>query len=367
MTELKVDTVVDLAGTGKPNFTTGITINTAALSTVNTGEYNASGTEPSSPKNGSIWWDTTNEKIFVYVDGEFKETIGVSSAVWYGSRGLMMGGSYPVQNIIDYITIQSTGNATDFGDLDVAREDPTPFSDGTQGFACCGYDGSNNTQSVSYVTVGTTGNAQDFGDMTVVRNYGAGGACDGTRGVVAGNTQTGNVIDYITTATPSNGVDFGDLTVAGRSSAGGNDATRACFGGRDTSSGKINVIDYVTIQTTGNAQDFGDLTYARRGAASVSDTTRICFCTGQGASYSNVIDYITTQTLGNATDFGDASLAGGFQNGGMSDASRGCYTISNGGSYSNTIEYITIQTTGNATDFGDRTHNKYNVGSCAGT
>ena len=31
MTEFKVDTIVDLAGTGKPNFTTGVTMNGAAF------------------------------------------------------------------------------------------------------------------------------------------------------------------------------------------------------------------------------------------------------------------------------------------------------------------------------------------------
>lgn len=291
---------------------------------------------------------------------------GGSSATWYGSRGLIMGGTYPVQNTIDYITIQSTGNATDFGDLDVTREDPTCFSDGTQGFGACGYDGSSNTQSVSYVTVATTGNASDFGDMTVTRNYGAGGACDGTYGLVAGNGTSGNVIDYITTATPGNGTDFGDLSSAGRGSMGGNDATRACFGGRQGGS-IVNTIDYVTVQTPGNATDFGDLTYARKSGCSVSDTTRIVFAGGQGASYSNVIDYITTQTTGNATDFGDTTQAFGWSSGGMSDASRGVYQSMNGGNYSNVIEYITIQTTGNATDFGDRTNTYSNVGSCAGT
>ena len=120
MTELKVDTVVDLAGTGKPNFTTGITINTAALSTLNTGEYNASGTEPSSPKNGSIWWDTTNEKIFIYINGEWKETIGIAAGItWGGARAVFNYGSSSndVSFGFDYITIATTGNAADFGSM----------------------------------------------------------------------------------------------------------------------------------------------------------------------------------------------------------------------------------------------------------
>jgi len=37
-----------------------------------------------------------------------------------GTRGLFGGGAGP-SNVIDYVTIQTTGNATDFGDLTVAR------------------------------------------------------------------------------------------------------------------------------------------------------------------------------------------------------------------------------------------------------
>ena len=39
------------------------------------------------------------------------------------SRGLFMGGEDPngAVNAIDYITISATGNATDFGDLSLAR------------------------------------------------------------------------------------------------------------------------------------------------------------------------------------------------------------------------------------------------------
>ncbi|KKN04858.1 hypothetical protein LCGC14_1093090, partial [marine sediment metagenome] len=35
-------------------------------------------------------------------------------------RGIFGGGSGAAENIIDYITIGSTGNATDFGDLTVS-------------------------------------------------------------------------------------------------------------------------------------------------------------------------------------------------------------------------------------------------------
>ena len=122
MTQLKVDTITDAAGTAAPDLEDGLTVNGAALSTVNTAEYYSSGTEPSSPKTGAIWWDTANDKVMIYVDDEWREVeLGASaaSAVWYGDRGLELGGQAVSTkvNTIDYIDITTTGNATDFGDL----------------------------------------------------------------------------------------------------------------------------------------------------------------------------------------------------------------------------------------------------------
>ncbi len=81
MTQIKVDTIADAAGTGAADFADGITIAGGALSALNTAEYYSSGTEPTSPKNGAIWWDTTNEKVMVYIADEFKEVeLGASAA-----------------------------------------------------------------------------------------------------------------------------------------------------------------------------------------------------------------------------------------------------------------------------------------------
>jgi len=290
---------------------------------------------------------------------------GGAGATWYGDRGLIGGGTYPTQATIDYFTIASPGNATDFGDLGVSREDPGATSDGTYGIFASGYSGSSIVVSIDYVTIATPSNGSDFGDLITGRQYGIGTACDGTYGLFAG-VFTGNEIEYVVTATPGNGTDFGDLTANGRGAGGVNDATRACFGGRDDGS-RSNIIDYVTIASPGNATDFGDLTAARSNGGAFGDTTRGCFAGGQAISgYSDVIDYITIQTTSNATDFGDLTGPGGYMGGGMSDATYGVTARMNGGNYANNVEYVTIQTTSNATDFGDRSNTYSNVGQCAG-
>jgi len=68
----------------------------------------------------------------------------------------------------------------------------------------------NPLDDIDYITIATTGNATNFGNLTVARNY-AGGLSNSTRGVFAGGG-TRNVMDYITIDTTGNASDFGDLT-----------------------------------------------------------------------------------------------------------------------------------------------------------
>ena len=44
--------------------------------------YTSSGTEPASPAKGDFWWDSTNELLYQYVNGEFKEIGIVPPFTW---------------------------------------------------------------------------------------------------------------------------------------------------------------------------------------------------------------------------------------------------------------------------------------------
>lgn len=50
--------------------------------------YTSSGSEPGSPSTGDFWWDSTNEKLYRYIDGGFKEIsiAGGMSAAGFFSR-----------------------------------------------------------------------------------------------------------------------------------------------------------------------------------------------------------------------------------------------------------------------------------------
>ena len=275
-------------------------------------------------------------------------------------RGLIGGGAGP-SNVIDYITIDTTGNATDFGDLIVARYVHGAVNDATRGVWGGGSNGSSNENSMDYVTIATTGNATDFGDLTVARGGMGQGVNSDTRGVFGGGHSGiyDNTMDYITIATTGNATDFGNMIRGKQGYSGCGSKTRGLFGGGITTGDSyLREIDYITIATTGNASDFGDLsTTIRYYPAGADDTsTRGVWAGGENPSNTNtnVIDYVTIDTTGNATDFGDLTQARTSM-GAVNSDTRACF---GSGSNYNIIDYITVATTGNATDFGDMTSSR---------
>ena len=141
---------------------------------------------------------------------------GGASPIIDPTRGVFAGG-YAITNVMDYITIATTGNATDFGDLTVARSEPGGVNSSTRGVWSGGSKTVGDQNTIDYITIATTGNATDFGDHSVSRVQ-IGAVCSSTRGVFGGGStgSDSNVMDYITIATTGNAVDFGDLTVARR-------------------------------------------------------------------------------------------------------------------------------------------------------
>ena len=81
------------------------------------------------------------------------------------TRGIMAGGLNPsYSNVIQYITIATTGNATDFGDLTVARSACAANTNRVRSINSGGYTGSN-SDVIDYITIASTGDANDFGDL----------------------------------------------------------------------------------------------------------------------------------------------------------------------------------------------------------
>ena len=82
-----------------------------------------------------------------------------------------MGGYNPTtkSDVIDYVTIASTGNAADFGNLTQARGYNAAVASQTR---ACSFGGNaapiaTNSLVIDFVEIATFGNAEDFGDLTI--------------------------------------------------------------------------------------------------------------------------------------------------------------------------------------------------------
>ena len=376
MSTFELEEITDRAGTGAPNFTHGFNIN-GSDSGISVFNHSVGATAPSSPSNGDTWWDTNNDSYHVYIDSEWKAWLGdtySTNNAWNGDRTLSTDEN-SLQ--IDYFDMTTTTNAADFGDLTQQWSGVNAsFSNTSRGVMHNDNKASPvTTTNLEYVTISTPGNASNFGNG----RYGTvntSGASDGTYGIISCGFKFGspnvtiNDIYYVTIATTGNAANFGDQTVANSSRAGISNATYAVFGGgynyNGSTSTQSNVMDYITVATTGNATDFGDLVVARGWLTGCEDATRGVFAGGMSSSSSqsgfyNTMEYITVATPGNTTDFGDMTSARG-NLGAAGNGTRG--VIVGGIEYPwattvNTVEYITIQTTGNAADLLDLTQQSH--------
>ena len=273
---------------------------------------------------------------------------------------------------IDFLNIQSTGNTTTFGNLTTAKYALGSGASSTRGIFCGGYDPTSSPDTdintIEYITIATEGNATDFGDRTVVGRTTA-AASSSTRVVMAagqvGNPGIINTIDFITTATTGNASDFGDLLGLTNSMCNANNSpTRGIFSGGNAPSSPYNqnVIQYVTMASAGNATDFGDLTVNARDAAggTASSNTRGLILIGNSSPNNNLntVDFVTIASTGNAADFGDI-FAGRYSVSSCSNSNRAVFlggrTTSPSVVRYNSMEFVTISTTGNTSDFGDIT------------
>ena len=175
--------------------------------------------------SGSIRFNTDSSKMEIY-NGEAWWEINID----HGSgRGLFMGGT-PSPDTIDFITIDSTGNAQDFGNLIAPTDEGASVSNQTRAILAGGDSPAEGsiTNKIESVTIATTGNGQDFGDLSVGRSR-VGSCSNSIRGVfVCGQSAEpatySNVIDFVTIASEGNATDFGDALITGFEQSGCADA-----------------------------------------------------------------------------------------------------------------------------------------------
>ena len=113
---------------------------------------------------------------------------------------------------------------------------------------------------IQRLTIATTGNSIDFGDVSVAR-YVPSTCASSTRGIAAGGSPSTSTIEYITIPSSGGGNDFGNLREEKQNAAGLSDSTRGVFaGGYVNPIAQVTTIDFVNIASTGNSNSFGNLT-----------------------------------------------------------------------------------------------------------
>ena len=290
------------------------------------------------------------------------------------SRGRAVIGwaNNPVNTAMDVFNINSSGNSSGFGNLTTSnRWGSHAFSSTTRGLWTGGYLNSGPAfyNIIEFVTIATNGNPTDFADTTS-QNYRSGCCSSSTKGIIAlgyvgPNFSIVNTIDQVTMATAGNATNFGDLSQTRANMSSTSSPTRGIFAGGVTPANQ-GTIDFVTIASAGDAQDFGDLQAAVDSSMALASTTRGIIGGGYPSpANTNIINFITIASAGNAQDFGD--LTGLYSVGSaVSNKTRGVFC----GGYTapskhNLMEFVTISTTGNASDFGDMTYARRDFGACS--
>ena len=140
-------------------------------------------------------------------------------------------------NTIQFITFATTGNAQDFGgDVDYSGgiRGSGGISSPTRGVFAGGADSPSSAavNIIHFVTLASTGNSTDFGDMLAAKRIEGGGTSSHIRGIIAGSNSPDqiNTIEFVTIATTGNSQDFGDL-MSSRSQDGYVGALSDCHGG----------------------------------------------------------------------------------------------------------------------------------------
>ena len=211
---------------GSATVSAGATFRSGPENLTVTDSFTLPGISDDKPSAGTTRFNENLGSLEFYTGVEWR---AVNSYVDMGNRGRgLFGGRSPSPNqVIDFIHIQTKGDAINFGEMVSGNAIRAGMSNGTRGLFA---GGSPNpyTDAIDYIAIASGGNCADFGNLTVARSY-SGGVSSSTRGIVLGGyTPTMNdTIDYVEIATTGNAMDFGDTIDDLR----GNDACSDSHGG----------------------------------------------------------------------------------------------------------------------------------------
>ena len=323
---------------------------------------------PSEIPLGAIRFNSDSQKLEYWMGSAWMQIKTFSPNFDNGSgRGMWAGGDF--NNIIDRITISTQGNAVDHGDLTTNKSNTSATASRTRGLLMGGGNPQLSpdtfTNTMDFWSISSDGNASDFGDLTSKAAY---LACTGnqTRAVRLGGTGPSprqNIMDFVEIATTGNAVDFGDAFNGGGGLSGVNNSVRAINCGNLYPTNGYNKLETFNIPTKGNGVFFGNLAQSNNWESFSGGGNSIRGFFAGGYIYpsgnTNLIEFINIASLGNSQEFGDLSSAKSMGDSGASNSTRIVFGGGIDPAGLNTMEYLNISTQGNVVDFGDLTQARF--------
>ena len=326
---------------------------------------------------GAMRFNSDSRKLEYWMGSAWMQIQTFSPNLDGGTRALFAGGYIapgPCVDTVDFITIESQGNAIDFNNLTATTVGGYGCSDKTRAVYAGGRRSTtpsgSSTNDITSCTISTQSDFVNQSNLTATRAFGT-GFSSATRAVFAGQAvpSYGNTIDFTNIQSLGDAVDFGDTAQKNAYGFSTQSPTRGfVIGGirvnaPDTSS--YESIEFFTTATTGNGQDFGNITTSRYEGGAGGNATRGIVAAGYGPNYTSRIDFFTLASTGDAMDFGDLTNLNGT---GKYSASSPTRFVIGGGyvnpapAYSDTLEYINIATQGDSVDFGNLTQGRRSLG-----
>jgi len=273
---------------------------------------------------GTLWYNKTGGEMYVCTDATAGSNVwtnvgaGSGNIVPWFYAGTQYGycaGGNPNVDTIDKYSFTANADATDVGNLVVAKSATTGHHSKTYGYASGGANGAASSNQIDKYSFTTDGNATDVGNLSAVRG-GSGGVSSESYGYAGGAGPT-----------------------------------------------ILTSIDKISFASDGNATAItGVLTAARQFIGNASSTTYGYFFGGHGPPEYNIIEKFAFATEGNCTDVGDMVRAGDTGVGGASSSTHG-YIV--GGNHAYSIGKFSFSTDGNSTNVGDLPADQHKY--CAGT
>ena len=271
---------------------------------------------------------------------------------------ILCAGGYATVNEIDRLLSTSQASATDFGDLNAGRRGLRGTGNNTKALFGGGYISADSDQ-IDRGNIQSTGNAVDWANLTVARNDLSGSCANDTISMFCGGYTSSyqNVIDKNLFASQANSVDYGNLVVSGTGGqTGGGSSTRAiCRSGGNGGSGALESIDYKAFSSSSDCSDFGDMGVTADYPTGFSSSTYYFMASGwlTGSTYRDDIRKVNIASTGSGSDWGDVTSGGAYHGSGASSKVRGFIFGGNKGSNTNDIDYVSLTSASNSADWGD--------------